>query len=96
MTFIYLTQTEEQTKFSNEKSITCLIIASSYIAARSMCAGNYITATGSCLNPAIGIGTSIVMLFNDGSVGLKWIWLYGLLPFAGAILAVFFHEFIFK
>lgn len=61
-----------------------------------MCAGNYLTATGSCLNPAIALGTSLMMLFADGGSGFKWIWLYGLVPFGGAILAVIFHEFVFK
>jgi glycerol uptake facilitator-like aquaporin len=73
-----------------------LIIAASYIAARTMCASNHLTATGSCLNPAIALGTSLVMLFNDGGSGFKWVWLYTLVPFAGAILGVVFHEFVFK
>lgn len=37
-------------------------------------------------------------MFMDTGKGeeLKWIWLYIFLPFAGSILALVFHEFIFK
>jgi glycerol uptake facilitator-like aquaporin len=94
--FFYLTQTEEKTLFSKEKAITCFIIASSYIGARAMCAGNHITASGAVLNPAISIGTSFTQLFVWGGTGIKWIWLYGGIPFAGAVIAVLFYEFIFK
>lgn len=56
--FFFLTQTESKTLFSKEKAITCFIIAASYIGARSLCAGSYITKSGACLNPAIGLGIS--------------------------------------
>lgn len=64
LVFFYLTQTEEKTLFSKEKSITCFIIASSYIGARAMCAGNHITLSGAVLNPGIAIGTSFTQLFD--------------------------------
>lgn len=50
-----------------------------------------------CLNPAIGISTTIVMTFTpDGPQGIKWIWLYGGFPLIGGIVAVLFHEFVYK
>mmetsp|Transcript_19494 Transcript_19494/g.18616 ORF Transcript_19494/g.18616 Transcript_19494/m.18616 type:complete len:108 (+) Transcript_19494:531-854(+) len=76
--------------------MTCLIIASSYVSSRTLCGATYLTATGACLNPAIALGTSIAMLFSEGGEGFKWVWLYGAVPFGGAILGVVFHEFIFK
>ena len=96
LVFFYLTQTEEKTMFSREKAINCFIIASSYIAARSMCAASHVTKSGACLNPAIAIGTTFAMLFDDGGFYFKWIWLYGGVPFGGAIVAVLFYEFVFK
>jgi glycerol uptake facilitator-like aquaporin len=96
LVFFYLTQTEGKTVFSNEKAITCFIIASSYIAGRSMCAANHITKTGAVLNPAISIGTNFTQLFSDGGNKFKWVWLYGLFPLLGGIVAVVFHEFVFK
>ena len=61
-----------------------------------MTGGDKLSATGACLNPAIAFGTSIAMLLNQGGTGLRWIWLYCSLPFAGAILGVSFHEFLYK
>jgi len=67
--FMYLTQTEERTKFSKDPSITSLIISCSYVAARIM-TGHPNASGASCLNPAIGLGTNIVMSFDSTSVGL--------------------------
>ena len=64
-----------------------------------MCAGSHVTASGACLNPGIAIGTSFTMLFSSstsGGDGMKWVWLYGGVPFIGAIVAVLFYEFVFK
>lgn len=49
-----------------------------------------------CLNPAIGVTTCLFMSFFKNMDGLKYIWMYGLFPFLGAIVAVLFHEFIYK
>jgi glycerol uptake facilitator-like aquaporin len=48
------------------------------------------------LNPAIAIGTSFTQLFDQGSIGFKYVWLFGLFPFAGALVGVLFHEFFYK
>lgn len=88
----YLTQTEEKTMLSKERAISCFIIAASYVGSRSLCAGNILTLSGAVLNPAIGFGAGII----EGADGLAWIWIYALFPFIGSILAVLFHEFVFK
>lgn len=77
---------------SKERAISCFIIAASYVGARTLCAGNRLTVSGGVLNPAIGFGACLV----EGPVGLKYIWVYALMPFIGSFLAIFFHEFIFK
>lgn len=61
-----------------------------------MLSGFNVTFSGAVLNPAIGFGTSLTMLFDKGAKAFSFVWLYSLLPFAGAILAVLFHEFVFK
>jgi|LauGreDrversion4_2_1035121.scaffolds.fasta_scaffold609152_2 glycerol uptake facilitator-like aquaporin len=58
--------------------------------------GYEVTRSGAVLNPAIAIGTSFTMLFDLGGQYFQYVWLYGLLPFGGAVLAVLFHEFVFK
>ena len=54
------------------------------------------TMSGAVLNPAIALGTSFCQLFALGGDGFKWVWIYTLLPIAGALIAVLFHEFVFK
>lgn len=96
VSFFYLTQTEEKTVFSKEKAINCFIIASAYVGSRSMLAGTSFTYSGAVLNPAIALGTSFTQLFDRGVDGFQEVWIYALLPFIGAVLAVLFHEFVFK
>ena len=105
--FFYLTQTEQKTTFSKEKAINCFIIAAAYIAGRSMVQGQTSVLfngaslpggyayCGAVLNPAIAIGTTLTMLVNNASVCTN-IWLFALIPLGGAVLAVLFHEFVFK
>lgn len=77
MVFFYLTQTEEKTTFSKEKAINCFIIASSLVAGRAMVQGQTIaqatslqnvggySISGAVLNPAIALGTTLVMLIEQ-------------------------------
>jgi glycerol uptake facilitator-like aquaporin len=94
--FLYLTQTEENTKLSKDPAITTLIIAASYLAALLM------TSTPDfafgCLNPAIGVMQTLVMTFDtkSSSSGIKWVWVYGIFPFVGGIVAVVFHELVYR
>lgn len=48
------------------------------------------------LNPAIGMATTLVMSFDGNTEGLKWFWIYLAFPFAGSIVGVLFHEFVYK
>lgn len=57
--------------------------------------GKTVTQSGAVLNPAISIGTNFAMLF-DRSILFSYVWLYALFPLAGSVLAVIFHEFVFK
>ena len=52
--------------------------------------------SGSVLNPAIALGTSLMQLFVVDANAFQYVWIYTLLPFIGAVLAVLFHEFVFK
>lgn len=58
--------------------------------------GNKITVSGAVLNPAIALSTSLTQFMDLGAEGFKWMWIYTLMPFAGAVLAVLFHEYVFK
>jgi len=58
--------TDERLYFSKEMAINCFLIASSYIAARSIVNGTvYISTYGACLNPAVAVGISLVSVIGD-------------------------------
>ena len=86
---------------SKEEAINCFVISSGYVTARVMVFGQSanISNYGATLNPAL----SLAIMFNspiqsDVSAGaaFKYIWLYPVFPFVGALLAVVFYEFVFK
>lgn len=92
--FLYLTQTEAKTKLSKDPAITTLIIASAYIGALMMVSGpEYYIA---CLNPAIAIGASFQQLYSGSDDGWRVAYVFLPTPFIGGLLAVFFHEFVYK
>jgi glycerol uptake facilitator-like aquaporin len=79
-----------------EPALNCFAIASSYVGARAMLNGVSITASGAVLNPAIAVGSNLTQLLEFGYYKFKWVWIYGGMPFVGALIAVLFHEFVFK
>ena len=94
LAFLYLTQTEEKTKLSKDPAITTLIIAAAYIAALLMVSGP--SDNLACLNPAVALGASIQQLYKGESRGWERCYVYLPMPFVGGLIAVFFHEFIYK
>jgi len=97
--------TDETLYFSKEQAINCFIIASSYIASRAFFGGDFtnhfligpgVTNYGACLNPAIALGIFLTSIFFSPGESLKWIWLYPVMPMAGAVLAVIFYELVYK
>ena len=48
------------------------------------------------MNPATALGICMSTLFNDGFSAFQAIYLYPTVPFGGAIVAVFFYEFVYK
>lgn len=49
-----------------------------------------------CLNPAIAFGTSFEQTYAGSSDGWKRAYVYFPVPFIGGIIAVIFHELIYK
>lgn len=97
LVFMYLTQTEESTKFSKDSSITTLVTAASYTAARAMTVGPFVGSVATAyLNPAVSLFTTFVMTFEKIPEGIEYVWIYVPMPFVGAICAVLFHELIYK
>ena len=94
LAFLYLTQTESQTKLSKDPAITTLIIAASYLAALLMVSGpeDYLA----CLNPAVAIGACFEQTYAGSGDGWIRAYVYLPMPFIGGFLAVMFHELIYR
>ena len=81
--------------YSKEPALNCFIIAAAYVTARAMCDGSHVIRCGAVLNPAIGFGAQMTQLFA-GTTSIKYIWIFMVLPFGGAFVAVLFHDLVFK
>ena len=89
--------TDERLYFSKENAINCFIIASAYVAARTIVNGASpgISTFGACLNPAVAVGVTLVSVMQDPGTIFKWFWLYWLLPFGGSICAIIYYRFVY-
>lgn len=99
----FMMMTDEKMLFSKEKAINCFIIASSYIAAIAIFNGQrhafYAASSyGACLNPAIALGIYFGALCNGayGWDAFTAIWIFPVMPLAGAVLSLLFYEFFYK
>jgi glycerol uptake facilitator-like aquaporin len=92
--FLYLTQTESKTKISEDPAITTLILAASYVASMLIVIGpdRYLSP----LNPAVSLGIMFQQVYRGNAEGFKRIYIYLPFPLIGGLIAVFFHEFIYK
>lgn len=100
--FVYLTQTEQGYKLSNDPAITTMIISGCYVIAL------YIGRSSSVWfmmvspqNPAIALGMMTAVTFKPGKVSppngdMSWAWTYLVFPWIGSVVAVAVYEFLFK
>lgn len=94
--FMYTTQTAKLTSFTDDISISFFIVAGSYVTG-SVIASQSLKPGISCSgNPAIDFGLQMTWLFKDFVASIQWLWLYPLMPFAGALLAYVFNELLYK
>jgi glycerol uptake facilitator-like aquaporin len=95
LVFLYLSQTEEKTKLSDDPAITTLIISASYYAAIYL-GYNTTTSAVSSLNPAISLGLITFQVFAGNFSAMHFSWIYCVFGFLGAALAVILFEFVYK
>jgi len=94
--FFFMMQSENKDVVSEIETIQCLTLAASFIAAQGIVIGGKCTNYGAILNPAISLATFILGIFKSADEAFKWCWLFPTMPFAGAIMAIMFFEFIYK
>lgn len=101
LVFVYLTQTEEGSKLSNDPAITTMIISGCYVVAMIIgFTGTHPIMVISSLNPAISLAMMTAVVFKPGkgvkNSGMTWAWIYLVFPWVGSLIAVLVYEFLFK
>ena len=100
--FMYISQTNRLTSFTEEIWLSLFIVAGCYLVGAliaSQALGNeYGLALGTLVsgNPAIDFGMQMVMLFKYPGNSLKYIWLFPCVPLGGGILAILFNDLLYK
>ena len=95
ITFLYLTQTEKDTKMSEDPAITTLIIAATYVAVVGYGEAGFVV-TGSPYNPAAAMGLFWAILFQSNIDDTKHIWVFFIFSYLGSMLAVLLFECVYK
>lgn len=95
LVFLYLSQTEEKTKLSDDPAITTLIISAAYYAAIYL-GYNTTTSAVSSLNPAISLGLITFQVFGGEFADMHFSWIFCIFGYLGAALAVLLFEFVYK
>lgn len=95
ITFLYLTQTEKDTKMSDDPAITTLIIAATYVAVVGYGESSGVV-TGSPYNPASAMGLFWAILFQSDIDDTKHIWVFFIFAYLGSMLAVLLFECVYK
>lgn len=95
LTFLYLTQTEQKTKLSNDPAITTLIISAAYYAAIFL-GIDQAERSISPLNPSVATGVSLFEIWHDDAKAVNYVWVFMSAPYLGSLLAVAIFEFAYK
>ena len=93
LVFMYLSSTEEKTKFTKDKAIQTIILAGSYFGAMLIAGVKLTYLRASPVNPAIAFAMGFS---NLGGGVLKCLWIFIAGSLLGAVLSLAFFEFVYK
>ena len=93
LVFMYLSSTEEKTKFTKDKAVQTIILAGSYLGAMLIAGVKLIKLRASPVNPAIAIS---IAFFNAGDGAFKSLWIFIAGSLLGSVLSLIFFEFVYK
>ena len=93
LVFMYLSSTEEKTKFTQDKAVQTIILAGSYLGAMLIAGVKLTKLRASPVNPAIAFAIAVFNL-KGGSFMSIWIFIAGSL--LGSVLSLIFFEFVYK
>lgn len=93
LVFMYLSSTEEKTKFTKDKAVQTIILAGSYMGAMLIAGVKLTVLRASPVNPAIAFA---IVFFNLGDGVFKSIWIFFVGSLLGSVLSLIFFEFVYK
>ena len=94
--FMYLTQTEEKTKLTNDPALTTLLISAAFISGQYVGFVNETQETPSPLNPAIATSLILGQLFRGQFNNMSMTWVYVVFPWVGGLLSILIFECAYK
>jgi len=93
LVFMYLTSTEEKTKFTNDAAVQTIILAGSYLGAMKLAGAKQSLFRVSPCNPAIALW---LIIFNLDGLSLASIWIFCGVNLLGSVLALIFFKFVYQ
>jgi glycerol uptake facilitator-like aquaporin len=93
LVFMYLTSTEEKTKFTKDAAIQTIILAGSYLGAMLIAGVKLEKLDASPVNPAIAIA---FVFFHPTGEGFASLLIFGTMSLIGSVLALVFFRFVYK
>jgi glycerol uptake facilitator-like aquaporin len=93
LVFMYLSSTEEKTKFTKDKAIQTIILAGSYLGAMLIAGVKLETLDASPVNPAIAL---MLILFNSTTDAWASSFIFIFASLIGSVLSLIFFEFVYK
>lgn len=93
LVFMYLSSTDEKTKFTKDAAIQTIILAGSYLGAMLLAGTKLAVLKASPVNPAIALA---IIVTNSSSENWRTFYVFVGTSFIGSFLALIFFRFIYK
>ena len=93
LVFMYLSSTEEKTKFTKDAAVQTIILAGSYLGAMMLGGAKIDSLRASPVNPAISFA---IILFNSNKENWASLYIFLLSGFGGSLLSLFFFRFVYQ
>ena len=93
LVFMYLTSTEEKTKFTKDAAVQTIILAGSYLGAMLIAGVKLDKLDASPVNPAIAIA---FVFFNPTGAAFGSLLIFGTMSLVGSVLALIFFRYVYQ
>ena len=93
LVFMYLSSTDEKTKFTKDAAVQTIILAGSYLGAMLLAGNKIAELHASPVNPAIAF---LIVFFNPSANNWKSLYIFAFGGFLGSFLSLFFFRFVYQ